>query len=322
MKLLADLIQILLSSGPPGWAALTILLLQVGKTLGRVFSLSMKGLWLALDEAKKWVIRLAGWGLVKNLLKAAVLYLAFSAFSSEISDRIQWVEQMAFNPIYLAPLENDTSSEALAAYTRKAQKFLGPDEHTLFLKRTADIAARCGSTSLSFFEVYESECGCNPFAVNARPIFDRQGRLIRVDTVAAGQIQFTAAGVDGLMVGGEAVTMRSVKDAIRSRRLSWLMDVEQVYMARASGGHPLPKPCDVYTAVFMPAFVGGGPGTVLASVNSSRPDFYYQNIGLDGWKLSESGKILNLQSARDGKITVNDLALCLAAKKAAVMGLR
>lgn len=290
--------------------------------LGRVVNLSMKGVWLVWDESKKWVIRLTGLGLVKNLLKAVFLYLAFSSFAPEISDRIQWVEQMVFNPIYLAPLENDTSIEALAAYTRKSQKFLGPDEHALFLKRTAEIAARCGSTSLSFFEVYESECGCNPFAVNARLIFDRSGRLIRVDTVAAGPIQFTSSGVDGLTVGGEAVTMRKVKDAIRGRSLSWLMDVEQVYMLRASGGQSLPKPCDVYTAVFMPAFVGGGPGTILASVNSSRPDFYYQNVGLDGWKLSESGKILNLPSAKDGKITINDLSLCLAAKKAAVMRLR
>lgn len=318
MKHLCDLAQILLNLGPAGCALLALLALQGGKMLRRAWTLGWAGLGLAWAEARRWVLRLSGGGLAWNLFAGAVLYLTFSAFAPKISDSIQWAEQTWLSPIYFAPLEADTSSAAAAAYTRKMQRFLGQSDYALFLRRTAEIAAQCGSTPLSFYEVYESECGCNPFAVNQREIRDKAGRLVRVDTVAAGPIQFTAAGVSGLVLNGQTVTMCNVKDAIINRRLAWLMDLQEVYMARASGGKPLPRPCDVYTAVFMPAYVGKSMETALASRWGNRPEYYWQNIGLDGYRLDGKGRVLFLPSSRDGIITIQDLALCLAAKKAAV----
>ena len=318
LKALCDLAQILLGYGPAGFAVLAFLALQGGKMFCRAIYLSWVGGWKVWAEIRRWVIRLSGWGLVKNLLLGAVLYSVFAAFEPKISNSIQWAEQTWLTPIYLAPIEADTSSEAAAAYTRRIGRNLGPSDYALFLRRTAEIAAKCGSTPLCFYEVYESECSCNPFAVNQREIRDKAGRMVRVDTVAAGPIQFTAAGIKDLVLNGEAVTMRQVKDAIIQKRLGFLMDLQELYMARASGGKPLTRPCDVYTAVFMPAFVGKGMETVLASRWSGNTQFYWQNIGLDGYQLDGKGRVLFLPSSRDGVITIKDLALCLAAKKAAV----
>jgi hypothetical protein len=318
LKSLCDLTQILLGYGPAGFAVLAFLALQGGKMFCRAWRLGWAGAWLVGAEARRWVVRLSGWGLVWNLLAGTALYFVFSAFGPKISDSIQWAEQTWLTPIYLAPIEADTSSEAAAAYTRRIGRNLGPSDYALFLRRTAEIAAKCGSTPLCFYEVYESECSCNPFAINQRERRDKAGRLAGIDTVAAGQIQFTAAGVSGLVLNGEAVTMRQVKDAIIHKRLGFLMDLQELYMARASGGKPLPRPCDVYTAVFMPAFVGKGMETVLASRWSNRPEYYWQNLGLDGYQLDGKGRVLFMPSSRDGVITIKDLSLCLAAKKAAV----
>lgn len=319
LKILCDLTQILLGYGPAGFAVLAFLVLQGDKVLRRAWRLGWAGVWRVVAEARRWVLRLSGGGLVWNVVAGAVLYFVFAAFAPKISDSIQWAEQTLITPIYLAPIEADTSSEAAAAYTRRIGRNLGPSDYALFLRRTAEIAAKCGSSPLCFYEVYESECSCNPFAVNQRERRDNAGRLVGIDTVAAGQIQFTAAGVSGLVLNGEAVTMRKVKDAIISRRLAWLMDLQEIYMARASGGKALTRPCDVYTAVFMPSFVGRSGEAVLASKwDKEHPEYYWQNIGLDGYQLDGKGRVLFLPSSRDGVITIKDLSLCLAAKKAAV----
>ena len=292
--------------------------------LRRAWRLGWAGVWLVGAEARRWVLviwwtKKRGWsGLLTNAFWLGVLYFTFAAFEPKISNSIQWAEQTWLTPIYLAPIEADTSSEAAAAYTRRIGRNLGPSDYALFLRRTAEIAAKCGSTPLCFYEVYQCECGCNPYAVNEDTIRDKVGRFIRIDTVAAGPIQFTRVGVSGLVLNGEAVTMRQVKDAIIQKRLGFLMDLQELYMARASGGKALTRPCDVYTAVFMPAFVGKGMETVLASRWSGNTQFYWQNLGLDGYQLDGKGRVLFLPSSRDGVITIKDLALCLAAKKAAV----
>lgn len=316
-KSICDLTQILLGYGPWGFVGLIVLVLQGGKMFCRAIYLLWVGGWELWDEIRRWVIRLSGGGLVWNLLAGAVLYFVFSAFAPQISNSIQWAEQTWW-PIYLAEIEADTSSAASAAYERRIGRNLGPTDYALFVRRTAEIAAKCGSSPLNFYEVYESECSCDPFAVNQRERRDKAGRLVGIDTVAAGQIQFTAAGVSGLVLNGEAVTMWQVKQAVKHKKLAWLMDLQEIYMARASGGKPLTRPCDVYTAVFMPAFVGKGMETVLASRWSGNTQFYWQNLGLDGYQLDGKGRVLFLPSSRDGVITIKDLAFCLAAKKAAV----
>ena len=171
---------------------------------------------------------------------------------------------------------------------------------------TDQIAKDCGSNRLALYEVYNSECALNPFAVNVRY---RNGRT---DTIAASILQFTAAGISGLS------TMRQVKDAVIKKDLEFLMRLAHAYMVRASQGKALLNAANVYTAVFMPSFVGGDMNTVLASLRSSRPDWYLENIGLDGHYL-DGQKIMTSPKARDGKITIHDLHLHLELKKAQLL---
>lgn len=157
--------------------------------------------------------------------------------------------------------------------------------------------------------MYESECALNPFAVNVNE---------KGDTIAAGHIQFTRAGVEGLEVEGQKVVMWRVRKAIRQRDISFLCRLGEAYMLRASQGQRLKRSCDVYTAVFLPYFLGMPDHTVVASASGAKPEWYYQNIGLDGYRL-QNGRVVWSGGYRDGKITISDLALRLAYKKAKVV---
>lgn len=307
MKPTLDLIQNLL---PFSWGCIILALLSL---------LAWKAFWRGwfwirffasaiFRELRKWLPNLNPLrGGLWNWLLIWGATLLLQSFAPEISEQVQRFEQTFLNPVYFL---TDTSSAVVSAFESKLQSKLGPNEYALFVRRTAEIAQKCGSSPLSFYNVYESECGCNPYAVNVTP---------KGDTVAAGQIQFTRAGIDGLLLNGQTVTFRQVKDAVRAKRLAWLLDLQEVYMERARRGMILPRPCDVYTAVFIPSGLGGADSQVLAAARSQKPEYYFQNIGLDGYALTTSGKILNLASQRDGKITINDLALCLAYKQAQVV---
>ncbi len=226
-----------------------------------------------------------------------------SLFSTQISDGLEWVEQKYLDPTYIS---SDTSSFAVKCFETELSKNLTGEQMQILLKWTDKIAQDCGSNRLALYEVYNSECALNPFAVNVRY---RNGKT---DTIAASILQFTAAGISGLS------TMREVKDAVIKKDLEFLMTLAHAYMVRASQGVRLPNACNVYTAVFMPSFVGGNMNTVLASLRSSRPDWYLENIGLDGHYL-DGHKIMTSPKARDGKITIHDLHLHLELKKAQLL---
>lgn len=226
-----------------------------------------------------------------------------SLFSTQISDGLQWVEQKFIDPTYIS---SDTSSFAVKCFETELSKNLSGEQMQTLVKWTDKIAQDCGSNRLALYEVYNSECALNPFAVNVRY---RNGRT---DTIAASVLQFTAAGISGLS------TMREVKDAVIKKDLEFLMTLAHAYMVRASQGVGLPNAANVYTAVFMPSFVDGDMNTVLASLRSSRPDWYLENIGLDGHYL-DGDKIMTSKNARDGKITIYDLHLHLELKKALLL---
>ena len=220
-----------------------------------------------------------------------------SLISRQLSDGLEWVEQKYLDPVYIS---NDTSSFAVKCYESELSKNLTGEQMQTLVSWTDKIAQVCKTNRLALYEVYNSECGLNPFAVNGS------------DTVAAGIIQFTAAGIQGLS------TMREVKDAVIRKDLEFLMQLSYRYMVRASQGKSLDRAVDVYVAVFMPKFVGCSDQTVLASLNSSRPDYYIQNIGLDGHYL-DGNKIMTSPKARDGKITIYDLYLHLELKKSQLL---
>lgn len=225
-----------------------------------------------------------------------------SLFSTQISDSLEWVEQKYLDPTYIS---SDTSSFAVKCYETELSKNLSGEQMQILVKWTDQIAKDCGTSRLALYEVYNSECALNPFAFNINP---RTG-----DTVACGPIQFTKVGISGF-----GVSYRQVKDACLKKDIEFLMTLAHKYMVHWSKGYALPTAANVYTAVFMPSFVGGDMNTVLASLRSSRPDYYLENINLDGHYL-DGDKIMTSKKERDGKITIYDLHLHLELKKAQLL---
>ena len=310
MKSILDTIQIALQM--PGFdiaacIVLAILLMWGAKVVYRATG----DIWRAWSYIRRYFLKLSLHNGIAILFISGIIY----ASREQISNGLQFIEQSYITPIYAC---SDTSA-AVIAYERELQKHTTPEEFAAVVSETRRIAAGCGSSPLAFYEVYLSECGMNPYAINTDSVY-LGGRFVRVDTVAVGIIQFTRAGVSGLTMESVPVTFRQVLDARNRHDIRFIMALTGQYIARASGGRSLARSCDVYTAIYMPAYVGAKDDTPLASAWSDKPQYYWQNVGLDGWKLTDAGKILHLPQYRDGKITISDLALCLAAKKARLIG--
>lgn len=296
---MTDALQILLNQSGAWKFFSCALIFSCGWLVWRYF-FALFGLTIKIwREIKKPFIPVSIWSVVFICIGGGLT----SLFSVQLSDGLEWFEQKYLDPVYVS---NDTSSFAVKCYESELSKNLSSEQMQTLVTWTDRIAKDCGSTRLAFYEVYNSECGLNPFAVNTR---FRNGR---VDTIAAGILQFTSAGIEGLS------TMREVKDAVIRKDLEFLMELSYRYMERASQGKSLERATDVYTAVFMPKFVGCSDQTVLASLNSSRPDYYLENICLDGHYL-DNQKIMTSPKARDGKITIYDLYLHLELKKSQIL---
>lgn len=260
---------------------------------------------VAFSFARSLFPRFGTWFFVKWFLLSCVVFV----FRHPIADLTGFAVQYYINPVNFQYYDQDTCSATEQAFLRKLRRNVSQREFDTLMASTSRMAARHGCGTLQFLEVYESECGLNPFAVNVNS---------NGDTVAAGHIQFTRAGVDGLQVDGQSVTMWRVKKAIMERDIVYLCKAGEAYMLRASNGQRLRRSCDVYTAVFLPYFVGMPDHTVVASKDGKKPEWYFQNIGLDGYGIS-SGKVIKANRYLDGRITIQDLALRLAHKKAAVV---
>lgn len=298
MTNLSNILQYFLSqSGLHGFLFCVLIFILVWLVY-RYFFAALGFVVKVFQEVKKPFIPLRWSSLFWAALGGALLF----SFRAPVSDGLQWAEQRFWNPVYIS---NDTSSFAVQCFETELSKNLSGQQMQTLVSWTDKIAQSCSSNRLALYEVYNSECALNPFAFNIDP---KTG-----DTVACGPIQFTRVGISGL-----EVSYRQVKDACLKKDLEFLMKLAHVYMVRAAKGNALPNACNVYTAVFMPSFVGGGMNTVLASVKSSRPDYYWQNIGLDGHYL-EGNRIMTSPKARDGKITVYDLHLHLELKKSMLL---
>jgi hypothetical protein len=292
-----DLIQVLLNQSGAWKFFSCALIFSLCWLIWRYFWAAFSLLLKVWKELKKPFIPVSWWSLFFIFIGSGFI----SLFSTQISDGLEWVEQKWIDPTYIS---SDTSSFAVKCFETELSKNLTGEQMRILTRWTDKIAQDCGSNRLALYEVYNSECALNPFAVNINT---------KGDTVACGVIQFTKAGISGL-----GVTYRQVKDAVIKKDLEFLMTLAHKYMVRASQGNALPNAANVYTAVFMPSFVGGDMNTVLASLRSSRPDWYLENIGLDGHYLDGS-KIMTSKKARDGKITIHDLHLHLELKKALLL---
>jgi hypothetical protein len=226
------------------------------------------------------------------LALGGILWLVRSPFVGIL----QFVDQRWLHPVYL---ERDTAVYVTDVYEAEMGKYLFPSEVAIVKRRTADMAARLGTTPLAIYQVALAECGMNAF-------------VIRTDGVAAGWIQFTANGLSGF-----GYTLTEVKAACRARDINFIMDLTEVYLTTWAKGRPLRRPADVYACVFAPKFIGYPDEQTLYDTGDG--DAYELNKGLDGYFVStKNGRpiIMHSPSKRDGRITIADLDLCLESKKA------
>lgn len=291
MKSFLDLIQILLHQPQPIkliCCALVFLCLWVlWRYFWALYDLSFKLLGTALKPLPKPT----KWNAFLVLFWGGIL----SLFSVQLENCIQYIEQRFISPVYVT---SDTSSFALQCFETELSKNVSPSEMVAIMKWVDKISEDLGSNRLALLEVMNSECGLNPYAFNIQ----------NGNVVACGPIQFTKAGCENLC------SFQEVKQACLRKDIEFLMSLTYQYLKRTGG--PLNRACDVYTAVFMPSFVGRSDETVLASLNSNRPDFYLQNKGLDGHYLI--GDVI-MSGKPDGKITINDLHLHLELKKSILL---
>ena len=296
MKPASDTIQIALSLPGPLrlLAALVIVLLLL-----RFMSLVSDALKLARIFAI-WLFRGIFPMSTARLLLALILAAILCVLAGPVSDGLQWLEQVV-EPAYVT---GDTSAHALAVYEAELSRHCDPYEAEIVKRRTREIAAKVGCTPLAIYEVAYSECGLDPFR-------------IRDDGVAAGWIQFTAAGLPGILTEGKQTTLAQVKDACKRRDVARIMDWTEQYLVSRSKGIPLVDACGVYTCVFAPGFVGHPEERVLYA--GFENPAYYMNSIFDGYYVDNAGRIMRSRKMQDGKITIAEMRLHLEAKKSLLL---
>ena len=289
MTALSDTIQIALQYGLPGatilFAALWITWRSFWAALGWLWSVITKALPPLKWSSAVW-IALGG--------------CLLCAFSAPITAGLETLEYTYFDPVRVGQY---TASEEMKIriYENEIRRHTTPQEFQTVRDSTAAIAARIGSTPLAIYETAYLECGLNPFRV-------------RDDRVAAGWIQFTAAGCKGL-----GITKEQVIAACQRRDAAFIMDYTGRYLARKAdrlpAGATLRNTIDLYLAVFAPAHIGADENKVVYA--GFQNPAYFKNAGLDGWKVDSAGRIV--RGARDGKITAFEIYLCLERKKALLL---
>lgn len=276
MKQISDTIQIIITGGFAYIAIAVTAIWFVGSII--------------LNFSAKLLTAIPRPGIINGVIiiaASAAIYIA----SPLIHDGLQLLEPAVYAGAY-ASLSEDAKT---AAFEIELQKRVSPSEFSVIQKSTIETSKKIGCKPSDIYAVAYSECALNPFNV-------------RMDGVAAGWIQFTAAGC-GFVPG---LTLEKVKAMCAARDINGMMIATEKYLTATTDGKTVSRPVDVYLAVFAPAKVGADDNAVLyEGYNNSS---YYLNAGLDGWVTRADGRILNSKINKDGKITVRELSLCLEAK--------
>ena len=294
MKQLADLIQVSISQESPAWLRLVgcmVVLLIVLQTLYLIYRLIQEG-GKAFQYGRSFFLKITLW--------RVLAYLFLSAFmvplSPLISDGVQELEQRFFSPVYV---NSDTSAFVLRCYEMELSRHCSEKEMQVVKSWTEKTAAAIGCTPLDIYQVAFVECSLDPFRV-------------RTDGGAAGWIQFTNTGLDGL-----GASLADVKAACKRRDTEYIMSLTHDYLTQF--GNVLPDAPAVYVAVAAAGHAGQTDAAHVIYTRSQHPNEYRANSALwDGWTV-ERGKVLRLTRNIDGRITVGDLAGCLAAKKSELL---
>lgn len=248
--------------------------------------------------AQAW--RIARKGLLKpnlaNLLKSAMLTGILLA-SEGIAEDIYTSIYDYYHPVFAGQYDTvDTEHQACIFEQelgkRNADRFV-VDTVIAYTRATAQ---RLGVPRLWIYECALAECGLDPL-------------VVRRDKVAASWCQLTRAGLQGIKFQGRPASLDDVMQACYRRDIATVMQFADIYMVDRwlLRGRPLmERPVDMYLLLFAPGYVGSPDDKVLYEGYGNPA--YYKNAGIDGYYL-DNGRIECSTAARDGKITVRELAL-------------
>jgi len=288
MKQTIDIIQLLLTDlGPFSFLMAIVLawaLFQAGKFAGLMLHACTMAT-IAIRAVAFNPFKLHNGAIV--LLIGSIIYLN----GDSVTTGLQYVEQH-ISPTYIS---SDTSFFAESRFEDAIKRHTNEAQFLIVRDSTRALAREIGCRPQDIYLVAYSECGLNPFT-------------IRTDGIAAGWIQFTRAGLNGL-----GRSLEDVKAACNAKDAVEVMRLTGAYIRRAAAGRKVDTAADFYCAVFAPAKMGAGMDDALYS-GFSNPE-YYLNSGLDGFFV-EGEKVLYLPHLKDGKLTKRDLLAALEYKKA------
>ena len=287
MSQISDILQIALESDlirPFAAFALFILIVTAWKATGEVWRFG----WQVLRKIKSLFPKIGFW----NAVKCAIFVIFVSFKWQWLSLQIQYIETRYLNPVTSGEFSGYSSEKTTAIYEAELRRYVDDYEFRIIQDSVRAMSAMFGCDSSAIYECAYPECSLNPF-------------VVRPDGVAAGFIQFTAAGCKDL-----PFNLATVKNWCYNRNARAMMSATRQYLQRAANGRQLKTGKDVYLAVFCPREIGSGPDAVLYDSGAA----YEMNKFLDGWKI-ESGKIVRSPSAVDHRITAGELNLWMQYKK-------
>ncbi|MCS7035226.1 MAG: hypothetical protein RMJ33_02450 [Saprospiraceae bacterium] len=302
-KALSDFLQYLLSQDTwVRWLA-SVLLVATVWLLWRFIRLIFSHLWRILRRGWHFIFVWSWWRMAVTAGLGTLLW----AFSDPLLDILQELEQRYLTPVYLDAFAEWSEAHQAAILEEELRRHTDPYEHATVVQRTREMAEKVQSIPLAIYEAAYLECGLDPFKM-------------RSDGIAAGWIQFTRKGLNGLTYQGRPVVFDDVLRACQQRNIAFMMDLTEQYLLRRyeqAGRRPLHNTIDLYLALFAPAHIGA-PHHRVVYAGFDNPN-YYKNAGLDGWYVVRTAEgrqqIFNKRSARDGQITVWEIYLALEARK-------
>lgn len=291
MKPIIDIVQILLTELGPFSLIVAMVLAWAMIQAAKLTIFAADFLAMSIKAVKRLAynpFKLKN-GLIVALI-GGIIYLN----GERVSNSLQYIEQR-ISPTYIS---TDTSffvesrfEDILKRHTNEAQFLIVRDS-------TRALAKEIGCHPQDIYLVAYSECGLNPFT-------------IRKDSIAAGWIQFTRVGLNGL-----GRSLPEVRSACEAKDAKEIMRLTGAYIRRAAAGKKIENATQFYCAVFAPGKLGAGMDDVLYS-GFNNPE-YYLNDGLDGYFV-ENEKVLYLPLLKDGKLTKRDLMAALEYKKAKLL---
>lgn len=227
---------------------------------------------------------------------ALFLGWVLSFFRNEISDFVQRFE----TPIYSGQYDGLSSNSIDEAFERRIMDLNPAYISNEVIRRTRLLAAELQIPAHYIYQTALSECSLKPLT-------------IRMDGIAAGWIQFTTIGLSGIT----SESLADVKEYCKNGQISQIMDLTDKYVRYHTKGKKITRAVDFYLIVFSPANLGRGNDAVL--YEGANNPAYYLNSVFDGYTQKADGRIVQSRKNIDYRITVEELALCIEAKKNALI---